>query len=63
MMFRLCIIDNETRLQYVWNGSHTVNVFDHGGNEVDVISFGYNERGTRPEFVEFAAAVEDWINE
>jgi hypothetical protein len=62
-MQNLEIHDSETRLQYVWNGSHTVNVFDHGGNEVDVISFGYNDGPLPPTFFDFCMAVAEWIKE
>jgi hypothetical protein len=60
-MHRLCIIDNETGVTFEWNGSHTVELRDASGKVFDVMSFGYNDRGLRPHFVEFAGAVETWI--
>ena len=49
--------DSRTGLRYVWNESHTVNVYDHGGNNVECFSFGYNATGLTPTFLEFCAAV------
>jgi hypothetical protein len=46
--------DSRSRLQYVWNGSHTVNVYDHGGNEVDCFTFGFDKE---PTFEDFCAVV------
>jgi hypothetical protein len=62
-MFRLCIIDNETGVTFEWNGSHTVEIRAASGKVCDVLSFGMNEKGTRPTFVEFASAVERWLSE
>ena len=62
-MHRLCILDNETGITFEWNGSHTVELRDAFGKVFDVFSFGMNERGTRPTFVEFADAVESWLSE
>lgn len=59
-MFPLSIIDNETGNTFEWNGSHTVNVFGPNGKVFDAFSFGFNEHGTPPAFVEFAQAVMDW---
>jgi hypothetical protein len=60
-MFRLCIIDNETGNTFDWNGSHTVEISGIDGKVFDVMSFGFNEHGTRPTFAEFASAVERWV--
>jgi hypothetical protein len=63
MMFRLCIIDNETGVTFEWNGSHTVELRDAFGKVFDVFSFGDFGSNERPSFVEFAAAVENWLEE
>ena len=62
-MFRLSIIDNESGYTFEWNGSHTVEIRAASGKVVDVFSFGFNEKGKRPTFVEFAAATEKWLSE
>jgi len=55
--------DSRTRLRYVWNESHTVNVYDADGNNVECFSFGYNATGLAPTFAEFCAAVNRRIGE
>lgn len=60
-MHRLCIIDNETGNTFDWNGSHMVHVRGVDGKVFDVMSFGDFGSNERPEFAEFAAAVERWI--
>jgi len=62
-MHHLSIIDSETGITFDWNGSHTVELRDASGKVFDVFSFGYNERGLRPQFGEFAGAVETWTKE
>lgn len=57
------LFDSREGLSYVWNESHTVNIYDHGGNEIDCFSFGYNAQGTRPTFLDFCAAVSRRIGE
>jgi hypothetical protein len=54
--------DSNSRWQYVWNGSHTVSVYDHGGNEVDCFTFGF-DLGLGPTFIDFCCAVVDWIGD
>lgn len=49
--------DSRSGLRYVWNESHTVNVYDHGGKAVDCFSFGFSSDDSRPSFLEFCAAV------
>jgi len=49
--------DSRSGLRYVWNESHTVNVYDQSGNAVDCFSFGFTSDGSRPSFIEFCAAV------
>jgi hypothetical protein len=61
-MHRLSIIDSESGYTFEWNGSHTVEIRSASGKVCDVFSFGMNEKGTRPKFVEFAAAVESWLS-
>lgn len=48
--------DSRSGLTYVWNGSHTVNIFQNG-KEIDVFTFGFNAHGIPPTFEEFVAAV------
>jgi hypothetical protein len=60
-MHRLSIIDNETQYIFDWNGSHTVEISYLQGLPFDVFSFGDFGSNERPTFVEFAAAVENWI--
>lgn len=52
--------DSRSGWTYVWNGSHTVNVYDNGNNEVDCFTFGF---GTEPTFEDFCAAVARRIGE
>jgi hypothetical protein len=33
-------VDDETGIRYVFNGGHTVNLFDDEGNNFDVFTFG-----------------------
>jgi hypothetical protein len=49
--------DSRSRLRYVWNGSHTVSIYDSAGDEIDCFSFGYVANGLPPTFLEFCAAV------
>ena len=48
--------DSRQDLTYVWNESHTVNVYQNN-KEIDYFEFGYQADGSRPTFVEFCAAV------
>lgn len=41
---------------YVWNESHTVNVYQNN-QEIDCFTFGFNADGSTPTFLEFCAAV------
>jgi ribonucleotide monophosphatase NagD (HAD superfamily) len=52
--------DSRSGWTYVWNGSHTVNVYDNGNNEVDCFTFGFDKETT---FEDFCAAVARWIGE
>jgi hypothetical protein len=56
---RLSITDSESGYTFEWNGSHTVEIRGVNGKVFDVFSFGFNEFGTPPAFVEFAQAVMD----
>ena len=49
--------DSRKGLRYVWNGSHTVSIYNAWGDEIDCFSFGYVANGTPPTFLEFCAAV------
>lgn len=42
---------------YVWNGSHTVNIYNRDGEEIDCFTFGFSADGSTPTFLEFCAAV------
>ena len=55
--------DSRTGFVYSWNGSHTVNVFDSWGKEVDVFTFGFTSDGSVPTWEEFAAAVSRRVGE
>ena len=48
--------DSRQDLTYVWNESHTVNVYQNN-QEIDCFTFGFNANGTTPTFDEFVAAV------
>ena len=48
--------DSRNDLTYVWNESHTVNVYQNN-QEIDCFTFGFNADGTPPTFDEFVAAV------
>jgi len=48
--------DSRQDLTYVWNESHTVNVYQNN-KEIDCFTFGFNANGTKPTFDEFVAAV------
>ena len=50
------IHDSRQDLTYVWNESHTVNVYQNN-QEIDCFTFGFNANGTTPTFDEFVAAV------
>ena len=50
------IRDSRQDLTYVWNESHTVNVYQNN-QEIDCFTFGFNADGTTPTFDEFVAAV------
>ena len=50
------IRDSRQNLTYVWNESHTVNVYQNN-QEIDCFTFGFNANGTTPTFDEFVAAV------
>ena len=50
------IRDSRQDLTYVWNESHTVNVYQNN-QEIDCFTFGFNANGTTPTFDEFVAAV------
>jgi hypothetical protein len=57
------LTDSRTGFTYSWNGSHTVNVFDSWGKEIDVFTFGFNSEGIAPTWEEFSAAVARRIGE
>ena len=50
------IHDSRQDLTYVWNESHTVNVYQNN-QEIDCFTFGFSANGTTPTFDEFVAAV------
>ena len=55
--------DSRQDLTYVWNESHTVNVYNRDGEEIDCFTFGFSADGSTPTFLEFCAAVNRRIGE
>jgi hypothetical protein len=46
---------NTPNLQIVWNGSHTANVYNYLGNELDVFTFAFDRKPTALDFVSATA--------
>jgi hypothetical protein len=45
---------NTPSLQIVWNGSHTANVYNYLGNEIDVFTFAFEKN--KPSAIDFVEA-------
>lgn len=50
------LYDSRRNLRYVWNGAHTVNIYNEWGDNVDCFTFGKFDND-HPEFIDFVAAV------
>jgi hypothetical protein len=42
---------NTESLQIVWNGSHTANVYNYLGNEIDCFTFAFDRKPKAIDFV------------
>lgn len=49
--------DTRSRKVYIWNGSHTVNVYAESGENIDVFTFGFNANGDTPTEQDFLSAL------
>ena len=55
--------DSRSGLTYRWNESHTVNIYNAEGVEVDAFQFGFRADDTKPTYADFCAAVVRRIKE
>lgn len=53
----LTVHDSRDGLTYEWNGSHTVNIYNLQGRNIDVFTFGFNANGDTPTEQDFLSAL------